>query len=108
MLSAAIEPRDSVSAINRSVNADAPVSSRAAKCVCVGVAGALATMQVAAMCPFQCAGFFDGVPPETIERYPHIQGVRAKVMGLPEIKAHYAARPELSAFEKFITDTSKC
>ena len=65
---------------------------------CVGSSLAVADLMVAAGCPFLCANFFDGVPADTIERCPHIQAVRKKVMGLPEVQAHYAARPELNAF----------
>ena len=70
---------------------------------CVGSSLTVADLMVATLPPFVVSGFFDGVPPETIERYPSVQAVRKTVMALPAVVAHYEARGEaMSPVEKFL------
>mmetsp|Transcript_2197 Transcript_2197/g.4529 ORF Transcript_2197/g.4529 Transcript_2197/m.4529 type:complete len:234 (-) Transcript_2197:138-839(-) len=71
----------------------------------VGATITVADLMVASMLANLCSGFFDGVPPSTLERYSNIQAVRKTVMSDPKIVAYYASRPaaEVTPFETYLT-----
>lgn len=69
----------------------------------VGTQLSVADLMLFSMAGFVMSGFFDGVPPSTIERYSNIQAVRKTVANHAAVRAYYEGR-EQSANEDFLNN----